>query len=282
MKSVHDIVTIAKNSESNISANLTTQLSPPINLPIVCENPKATESNTSNDTNKYITDENQFVETSSKRQKTLSSFTSQTRNTNTAIPDHGASCSYTIISNNFTVNLKEFADPGWDSDIPSTMSAENIPGPYYQNMQTMFKFTENNLEDMFFNASDSRLSWFTKGGISDTISFYPNQIRFLSPTIKENRGLINLFFDDKISFGVFLDNLDLNQFVYLNTMAVNIFTKNFMDNLEQLDLKTKSDIAITSFYLIDDKIGAWYEYIERQNIWNYVKFWTCKMWVVWI
>ena len=85
MKSVHDIVTIAKNSESNISANLTTQLSPPIHLPIVCENLKATESNTSNDTNKYITDENQFVETSSKGQKTLSSFTSQTRNTNTAI-----------------------------------------------------------------------------------------------------------------------------------------------------------------------------------------------------
>ncbi len=73
------------------------------------------------------------------------------------------------------------------------MSAENIPGPYKQNMQTMFKFTKNNFEDMFLNASDSKLSWFTKGGISDTISFYPNQIRFLSPTIKENKSLIYLF-----------------------------------------------------------------------------------------
>ena len=63
-------------------------------------------------------------------------------------------------------------------------------------------------------------------------------------------------------------------------MAVTIFMNKFMDNLEWLDLKTTSDIAITSFYLIDDKIGAWYEYIERQNIWNYRKFWTCKMWVV--
>ena len=69
MKSVHDIVTIAKNSESNISANLTTQLSPPINLPIVCENHKATESNTTSDTNNYITVENELVKTSSKRQK---------------------------------------------------------------------------------------------------------------------------------------------------------------------------------------------------------------------
>ncbi len=67
MKSVHDIVTIAKNSESNILANLPTELSPPINSPSVCENPKATESNTSIDTNNYNTVDNKLVETSSKR-----------------------------------------------------------------------------------------------------------------------------------------------------------------------------------------------------------------------
>jgi len=121
MKSVHDIVAVAKNSESNISANLTTQLSPPINLPIVSENPKATESNTWIDTNNYIIVENELVETSSEKQKTLSSFNPQTKNTNTTILDHGASCSYTIIANNFTMNLKDFADPNWDSNIPSTM-----------------------------------------------------------------------------------------------------------------------------------------------------------------
>jgi hypothetical protein len=109
---------------------------------------------------------------------------------------------------------------------------------------------------MFFNASDSRLSWFTKGGISDTISFYPNQIRFLSPTINENKGLIYLFFYDEIPFGIFPNNLDGNRFVYINTMAVTIFMNKFMNNLEWSDLKT-SHIAITSFYLIDDKIGAW-------------------------
>ncbi len=63
-------------------------------------------------------------------------------------------------------------------------------------------------------------------------------------------------------------------------MTVTIFMNKFMVNLEWSDLKTKFDIAITSFYLINDKICAWYEYIERQNIWNYRKFWTCKMWVV--
>jgi hypothetical protein len=64
MKYVHNIVTIAKNSESKVSANLTTQL-PLVNLPFVCENPKATESNTSNDTNMYIIVDNELVETSS-------------------------------------------------------------------------------------------------------------------------------------------------------------------------------------------------------------------------
>ena len=67
-------------------------------------------------------------------------------------------------------------------------------------MQTFFKFTKNNLEDIFFNAKDSELLWFTKGGISDRISFFPNQIRFLSPTIKENKSLIYLFFNDEIPF----------------------------------------------------------------------------------
>jgi hypothetical protein len=49
----------------------------------------------------------------------------------------------------------------------------------------MFKFTKYNFEDMFFNASDSRLSWFTKEGISDTNSFYPNQIGFYHPLLKK-------------------------------------------------------------------------------------------------
>ena len=63
-------------------------------------------------------------------------------------------------------------------------------------------------------------------------------------------------------------------------MAVTIFIN--MENLDCLDIKKTSDIHITSFFLIDDKIDAWYEYIERQNIWDNRIFWTCKMWVVWI
>ena len=54
MKYAHDVVTITQKSDSNVSVNLTTQPSPPINSPIVCENLKNAEPNTSKDTNKYI------------------------------------------------------------------------------------------------------------------------------------------------------------------------------------------------------------------------------------
>ena len=57
-------------------------------------------------------------------------------------------------------------------------------------------------------------------------------------------------------------------------MAVTIFDNKFMENLEWLDIKTTSRIPITSYYLIDDTIGYWYEYIEKPNVWNCAKFWT--------
>ncbi len=36
-----------------------------------------------------------------------------------------------------------------------------------------------------------------------------------------------------------------------------------MDNLDWSDVKTTSDISIASYYLSDDKIGYWYEYIKN-------------------
>ena len=48
------------------------------------------------------------------------------------------------------------------------------------------------------------------------IQFRFIQINFISPTIKEKKGLIYLFFYDEIPFGFFPENLDLNLFVHLN------------------------------------------------------------------
>ena len=149
-------------------------------------------------------------------------------------------------------------------------------------MHAEFKLTKNNLENVFFNASNLKGTWFTKDGISDIISFCPNQINFLSLIMKENKHVIYLFLNDKMPFGFFSEDLDLNHSVYLNTMAVIIFNNKFMENLEWSGIKVEYGISITSYYLIDDKIGYWYDNIERKNIWNYRKFWTSKMWAVWI
>ena len=79
-------------------------------------------------------------------------------------------------------------------------------------------------------------------------------------------------FYDEIPFGFSPENLDLNYFVHLNTMAVTIFDKKVTENLEWLDIKTTYGIPITSYYFIDDTIGYWYECIEKQDSWNYIKF----------
>ena len=57
-------------------------------------------------------------------------------------------------------------------------------------------------------------------------------MKFLSSNIKENKSFIYLIFYDKIPLGFFPKNLDLNNFVHLNTMTVSIFDNKFMDNLE--------------------------------------------------
>jgi len=85
---------------------------------------------------------------------------------------------------------------------------------------------------MFFNASNVRwMSWFTEDDIFDTISVCPNQIKLLSPTIKENKYLIYFFFNDEIPFGFFPEKIDLNHFVHLNTRAITIFDNKLIENL---------------------------------------------------
>jgi hypothetical protein len=77
-----------------------------------------------------------------------------------------------------------------------------------------------------------------------------------------------LIFDDKIPFGFFPKDLDLNHFVHLNTMSVTIFDNKFMEKIYWLDIKVASGIPTTNNYLIYDNIGNWCDHIERQNIWN--------------
>ena len=49
--------------------------------------------------------------------------------------------------------------------------------PRSKKMNVIFLFAKNNLEDVLFNTPE--LTWLTNDGISDSMSFYPNQIKVL-------------------------------------------------------------------------------------------------------
>ena len=133
---------------------------------------------------------------------------------------------------------------------------------------------------MFFNTP--KASWFAKHGISDLISFRPNQIIFLSPSIKQNLNFIYILIGDNFPFKFSLKLFDFNQFTYLNTMAVSILDLHFynMDDLVWFNEKINSDTPFTNYYLINNQIGKWYNYIKGKEIWHFIDYWTCKMWVV--
>ena len=58
-------------------------------------------------------------------------------------------------------------------------------------------------------------------------------------------------------------------------MAITIFDNKFIDNLNWLNIKATSGTPLTNYYLIDDKIGIWYDYIEKHNdMWRYNSYWT--------
>ena len=107
MKNVNDIVNIAKNSEDNALAQLTTDTSIDISLPTSFATSKDTESNKSNQTNQYPRVHNKSGETSSKRQKTECSLTPENKNINSATLNNDASCSYTISTSILTKYLKK-------------------------------------------------------------------------------------------------------------------------------------------------------------------------------
>jgi len=172
MKNVNDIVNIATYSESNALAQFTSDTSIDISSLIVNENSEDNESNESKETNKYTTVHNESAETSSKRQKLLCSLTPGNKNIKSATLNNGATCSYTVLANILTDNLKEYADRNWGTNVTNQiMPNVKIPLSRKIDMRKVFKFQKNNLEYIFFNARGLNSKWFTKDGISATISF---------------------------------------------------------------------------------------------------------------
>ncbi len=65
-------------------------------------------------------------------------------------------------------------------------------------------------------------------------------------------------------------------------MRINIFDLKFTSNLVSFNKTIAFDIPITCYYLINNKIGKWYNYIQRTETRHNREVWTCKMRVIWI
>ena len=72
------------------------------------------------------------------------------------------------------------------------------------------------------------------------MSFYPNQIKLLSPTIKQNIFSIKMLIQSDIPFDFSPPIFEFNGLAHLNLMAVSIFDLKFVDNL--LWFKKNSEI----------------------------------------
>ncbi len=111
-------------------------------------------------------------------------------------------------------------------------------------MNDVFLFTKNNLEIVFFITPE--FTWFTNDGISDSMSFYPNQIFFLSLTIKENFDSIKMLIACDIPFHFSPTLFEFNYLAQLNIMAISIFNLKVIDNLVWFNIIMQSDIRSTS------------------------------------
>jgi hypothetical protein len=127
-------------------------------------------------------------------------------------------------------------------------------------------FLNHKKQFRFFSFHTHELTWFTHGDISDSISFYPNQIQFLSPTINEKFISIKMLIQSDISFDFSPTLFEFTKLTHLNTITISIFNLKFIDNLVWFNKTMQSYIRITSHHLTVRKIGKWYNFKKKNEI----------------
>lgn len=98
----------------------------------------------------------------------------------------------------------------------------------------------------------------------------------------DNFDKMYMLIGNNYPIGFYPEEFELDKFPHLSEMAVKIYSNKFMDDLNWFNERVTLDIPITSHYLINEKIGKWYDHVQDKNLWQYREYWTCKMWVVWI
>jgi hypothetical protein len=193
------IVKTVTDLNSNVSANvLTIDLTSNTNQSNVRHDSQDINWINSVSITKMNTNLNKAISKPLKRKKILDSESIQKSNIGRK---HGCipKWSYQVTEDIWMVNFKKYFDPNLKLDVLlSKMPKPNVVPRYIikTDLNDVFLFTIFFIEDVSFNTPE--ITWFTNDGISHSMSFYPNQIMFLSPTIKEKNVSIKMLIHNDI------------------------------------------------------------------------------------
>jgi uncharacterized cysteine cluster protein YcgN (CxxCxxCC family) len=129
---------------------------------------------------------------------------------------------------------------------------------------------DNILEHSYFVRNGC--NWFEPCGICDQLKLYPNQINFLSLSIKiKSDKLKNLSNTKKI-----VDNFPTNciQILMTYVMQLQKYIRKVFRTTPHVWLQTNihSNTSLRNRHVISPHVGDWYEYIIKTKLWDYGEF----------
>jgi len=168
----------------------------------------------------------------------------------------------------------------WGNDVlPELNNTSQTTDSNSHDIYDMDIQTDNILEHSFFMTNGC--NWFGPSGICYELKFYPNQIKFLSLSVKNKSDKLKQIVNTKIFCGS-LPNEFHTDFYDIYETASTTYIENFRNNTTWLQTNIHLKKSLRNRHLISPTVGNWYDHILTTKLWDYREFWTCRMWVVWI
>jgi hypothetical protein len=117
-------------------------------------------------------------------------------------------------------------------------------------------------------------NWFGPYGIFDQLKLYPNQIKFLSLSVKNKSDKLKII----INTIFFVDHYPTNftQILMTYVMQLHKYIRQiFRTTQSWLHMNIHSNTSLRNRYLISPNVGDWYDHTLKTKLWDYKEFWTC-------
>ena len=168
----------------------------------------------------------------------------------------------------------------WGNDVlPELNNTSQTTDSNSHDIYDMDIQTDNILEHSFFMTNGC--NWFGPSGICYELKFYPNQIKFLSLSVKNKSDKLKQIVNTNFFCGS-LPNEFHTDFYDIYETASTTYIENFRNNTTWLQTNIHLKKSLRNRHLISPTVGNWYDHILTTKLWDYREFWTCRMWVVWI